>query len=680
MKRPFGEDSDNDGEAEALRNRRRPGFDSTIPTNTTAAHEADDEVDPLDAFMAEMEKTSTNEASNTKKPTVRMDQMESQESDYAEFMAAKGVEVGLVNAKMLDRDAGYNSDEDVYASARAMDDNDASNNDRTITLHNGKKAVDPLPSVDHARIEYIEIEKDLLVEHSDIKALSEEQVQRIRRDLDMRVAGVNVAKPCISFAHFMFEDCLLNAISKVGFSAPTAIQQQAVPVALNGRDIIAVSKTGSGKTAAFVWPMIVHMMDQPELEHGDGPIGLILAPTRELATQIYTEAKKFGKAYDLKCSVVYGGVSKTEQFKELKARAEMLVATPGRLIDLIKMKATNLRRVSFLVLDEADRMFDLGFEPQVRSICNAIRPDRQTLLFSATFAKPVEFLAREVLTDPIRITIGNVGQSNTDITQHVVVLNDNSDKWGWLTQRLKQFTDLGTVIVFISQKAGVVELSENLNKNGFPNTSFHGDLPQHERDRIIQDLKRRPETHRLLIATDVAARGLDIKTVRTVINFDVARDMDGHVHRVGRTGRAGEKGTAYTLITKKEERFAALLVRHFLEAFLEVPEELMKLANKDPRFAREVGKGGRGGRGGRGGERGGRGRGRGGIGMTSFGGAGRGGGSNPNMVPVGGHRSSGSSSSFAFGGGGGRGRGAPPRGGGIQFQKSGSDWTSTSFK
>ncbi|KAI9351471.1 P-loop containing nucleoside triphosphate hydrolase protein [Obelidium mucronatum] len=484
------------------------------------------------------------------------------------------------------------------------------------------KEIEPLPRVDHSAIEYIPIEKNLLQEHADITALSEAEVQRIRRELDMRVSGHDIAKPCISFAHFMFEDCLVSTIAKAGFSKPTAIQQQAVPVVLNGRDLIAISKTGSGKTAAFVWPMIVHMMDQPELEWGEGPIGLILAPTRELASQIYTETKKFGKAYSLKSAVVYGGASKTDQFKELRnGGVEILVATPGRLIDLVKMKALNLKRVSFLVLDEADRMFDLGFEPagQIHLQCYSSRSDKHSYSVPL-LRKRIEYLARDVLTDPIRITIGNVGQSNSDYDGY---------KWNWLTARLNRFVEEGTVIIFIGRKTGVVELAENLSKNGYPCTAFHGDLMQHERDKVIQDCKA--NRIKILVATDVAARG-----------------------------RAGEKGKAFTLITQKEDRFAADLVQNFEESMLEVPPDLMALAMKNSRFkAKRSGGGGRGGRGGGFGARG-RGRGRGGIGFGSSSGGGfgnRGG------------------FSFSQGRGGARGRG----GGSIQFQRGGSDWKSTSF-
>jgi ATP-dependent RNA helicase DDX42 len=179
--------------------------------------------------------------------------------------------------------------------------------------------------------------------------------------IDMRVSGADTAKPCISFAHFGFEEALMETIRRAGYSEPSGIQQQAIPVALSGRDIIGIAKTGSGKTAAFLLPMIVHIMDQEELDKGDGPIGVVLAPTRELADQIYSEAKRFAKAYGLRVAVVYGGASKQDQFKTLRSGVEIVVATPGRLIDMIKMKATNFKRTSFLVMDEADRFFDLGF-------------------------------------------------------------------------------------------------------------------------------------------------------------------------------------------------------------------------------------------------------------------------------------------------------------------------------
>ncbi|KAF9907865.1 ATP-dependent RNA helicase ddx42 [Linnemannia zychae] len=599
-------------------------------TSTAQVDEEEEEDDPLDAFMAGIDTQVKKEAEMPSEEKVRRDDIEDEDyvESYMKHMKKKGIMVGH-GGPMQERNEEVDSDEEVYATARAIDsaaepqfDPDEMGFDMQP---NGKKEITPLPRVDHSRQNYVEIEKCFYEEHEDIARLTDEQVKQIRMDLDMRVSGADAAKPCISFAHFGFEEALMETIRRAGYSEPSGIQQQAIPVALSGRDIIGIAKTGSGKTAAFLLPMIVHIMDQEELEKGDGPIGVVLAPTRELADQIYSEAKRFAKAYSLRVAVVYGGASKQDQFKTLRSGVEIVVATPGRLIDMIKIKATNFKRTSFLVMDEADRFFDLGFEPQVRSICDNIRPDRQTVLFSATFQKRVERLAREVMTDPVRISIGNVGQINSDVTQVIQILKDDTLKWKWLIDRLKELEALGSVLIFVSRKNGVVELTENLKNMGVKCECLHGDMVQQERDKAVHDYKNR--VFPTLIATDVAARGLDIKSIRTVINYDVARDIDSHVHRVGRTGRAGEKGTAYTLITDKDDRFAGELVRNLEEGGQAVSQDVMKIAMQNPRFRKSRqfmgdhrgGRGGRGGRG-RGGGGGGRGGNRGGRG-GGFGGA-----------------------------------------------------------
>jgi ATP-dependent RNA helicase DDX42 len=404
-----------------------------------------------------------------------------------------------------------------------------------------------------------------------------------RRTLAIRVSGFDVPKPIKLFEDCGFAAPLMSVISKQGYEKPTPIQCQALPIVLSGRDIIGIAKTGSGKTAAFVLPMIVHIMDQPELAKEEGPIGVICAPTRELAHQIYLEAKKFSKPYNIKVSAVYGGASKHEQFKELKAGCEIVVATPGRLIDLLKMKALKMLRATYFVLDEADRMFDLGFEPQIRSIVGQIRPDRQTLLFSATMPYKVERLAREILTDPIRVTVGEVGMANEDIKQLVHVIPSDAEKMPWLLENLPQLIDEGDVLVFASKKATVDDIETQLGQKGFRIAALHGDKDQASRTETLKNFKA--GTYHVLVATDVAARGLDIKSIKSVVNFDIARDMDTHVHRVGRTGRAGDKdGTAYTLITQKEARFAGELVSSLVAAGQDVSTDLMNLAMK-VRFA-----------------------------------------------------------------------------------------------
>ncbi|KAL5983523.1 hypothetical protein ACLOJK_017610 [Asimina triloba] len=413
--------------------------------------------------------------------------------------------------------------------------------------------------------------------------MSEQDVADYRKTLGIRVSGFDVPRPIKLFEDCGFSTTLMSAIAKQGYEKPTPIQCQALPIVLSGRDIIGIAKTGSGKTAAFVLPMIVHIMDQPELSKEEGPIGVICAPTRELAHQIYLEAKKFSKSHGIRVAAVYGGISKLDQFKELKAGCEIVVATPGRLIDLLKMKALTMMRATYLVLDEADRMFDLGFEPQIRSIVGQIRPDRQTLLFSATMPYKVERLAREILSDPIRVTVGAVGMANEDITQVVNVVPSDAEKMPWLLEKLPGMIDDGDVLVFSSKKATVDEIESQLIQMGFKAAALHGDKDQASRMEILQKFKS--GAYHVLIATDVAARGLDIKSIKTVVNFDIARDMDMHVHRIGRTGRAGDKdGTAYTLITQKEARFAGELVNSLVAAGQNVSAELMDLAMKDGRF------------------------------------------------------------------------------------------------
>lgn len=409
--------------------------------------------------------------------------------------------------------------------------------------------------------------------------MSQQDVDDYRKSLAIRVSGFDVPKPIKVFKDCAFSTALMKAITKQGYEKPTAIQCQALPVGLSGRDIIGIAKTGSGKTAAFVLPMIVHIMDQPELTKEEGPIGVICAPTRELAHQIFLEAKKFAKLNGIRVAAVYGGMSKLDQFKELKAGCEIVVATPGRLIDLLKMKALTMMKATYLVLDEADRMFDLGFEPQIRSIVGQIRPDRQTLLFSATMPYKVEKLAREILSDPVRVAVGEVGSANEDITQVINVITSDAEKMPWLLEKLPGLIDNGDVLVFASKKATVDDIENQLILQGFKVAALHGDKDQSSRMEILQKFKS--GIYHVLIATDVAARGLDIKSIKSVVNIDIARDMDMHVHRIGRTGRAGDKdGTAYTLITHREARFAGELVNSLVAAGQNVSAELMDLAMK----------------------------------------------------------------------------------------------------
>lgn len=547
--------------------------EDTAGTKDESKEEDSDEDDPLDAFMAgvqeeaaraiqEVTEPKENKQKEEKDKATRqdIDEMDDQES-YFKYMEENPT-AGLL---VPEDEEIIEYDEEGYP----------------IFVEKSKD-IDPLPPIDHSEIKYEDFSKNFYEEHNEIKKMSFFDVVNLRRKLGIKVSGADPPKPISSFAHFGFDEQLMHCIRKSEFSSPTPIQAQGVPIALSGRDIIGIAKTGSGKTAAFVWPLLVHIMDQREIKKGEGPIGLICAPTRELAQQINVEVKRFGKAYNIHSACCFGGGNMWEQQKACAEGPEVVVCTPGRLIDLVKKKSVNLERVTYLVIDEADRMFDMGFEPQVRSIADHVRPDRQTLLFSATFRKKVERLARDILIDPVRVVQGDIGVANQDVTQIIQVLPNPADKWTWLTERLVGFASAGSVLIFVTKKINAEELTSNLKLKDFEVGLLHGDMDQFDRNNIINSFKKKEIP--ILIATDVAARGLDIPSIKNVINYDVARDIDTHTHRIGRTGRAGEKGTAYTLITKKDVYFAGDLVRNLEGANQQVPKPLLDLAMENPRF------------------------------------------------------------------------------------------------
>uniref|UniRef100_W5KWD2 ATP-dependent RNA helicase DDX42 n=1 Tax=Astyanax mexicanus TaxID=7994 RepID=W5KWD2_ASTMX len=535
---------------------------------------SDSEDDPLDAFMAEVE----NQAAKDMK---KLEEKE-KEKKLVKFLCS--VQEAYFRYMAENPTAGLTQEEE--------EENVDYDSDGNPIAPTTKKIILPLPPIDHSEIDYPPFEKNFYIEHEELNSLTGTQVVELRQKLNLRVSGAAPPKPCTSFAHFNFDEQLMNQIRKSEYTKPTPIQCQGVPIALGGRDMIGIAKTGSGKTAAFIWPMLVHIMDQKELEQGDGPIAVIVCPTRELCQQIHTECKRFGKVYGLRSVAVYGGGSMWEQAKALQEGAEIVVCTPGRLIDHVKKKATSLQRVTYLVFDEADRMFDMGFEYQVRSIASHIRPDRQTLLFSATFRKKIEKLARDILIDPIRVVQGDIGEANEDVTQLVEVLPNGTDKWVWLTRRLVEFTSSGSVLIFVTKKANCDELATNLQQEGYSLGLLHGDMDQSERNKVISDFKKKSLP--VLVATDVAARGLDIPSIRTVVNYDVARDIDTHTHRIGRTGRAGEKGVAYTLLTQKDTTFAGDLVRNLEGANQSVSKDLLDLAMQNSWFRKSRFKGGKG--------------------------------------------------------------------------------------
>ncbi len=350
----------------------------------------------------------------------------------------------------------------------------------------------------------------------------------------------------MKFADLGLSDELLQSVTEAGYDTPTPIQAQAIPSVLMMRDIIGIAQTGTGKTAGFVLPMI------DILAHGRRralmPRSLILEPTRELAAQVAENFEKYGKNHDLKMALLIGGVQMGDQVKALKDGVDVLIATPGRLMDLFERGKILLTGCSLLVIDEADRMLDMGFIPDIETICSKLPPNRQTLLFSATMPPPIKKLADKFLSNPKYIEVSRPASSNLNIVQHKVAVTSR-DKREVLRQLLRT-DNVTTAIVFCNRKTTVRELAKSLQQSGFSAGEIHGDMEQPAR---IAELDRfKAGKINILCASDVAARGLDIKGVSHIFNFDTPWHPDDYVHRIGRTGRAGAKGRAFTFVTPED--------------------------------------------------------------------------------------------------------------------------------
>merc|ERR1719235_95556 len=374
----------------------------------------------------------------------------------------------------------------------------------------------------------------------------------------------------------------MHSITNAGFPAPSPIQSVGWPAALSGRDMVGIAQTGSGKTLAYLLPGLVHIAAQPPLRPGDGPVGLVMAPTRELAMQIQTEVMKFTRNSNIRCTACFGGVSRYGQAADLRRGAEIVIATPGRLLDFLEGGVTNLKRDTYLCLDEADRMLDMGFEPQIRKVVSQIRPDRQTLMYSATWPKEIQRLARDFCReDPVKLTIGSEELTvNKDITHQIEVVGDY-DKRDRFLSWMRNVVGQEKVLVFTETKRGADSLARELQYQQFSANAIHGDKEQRQRDRILSEFRSGHTP--VLVATDVAQRGLDIKDVKFVVNYDVPKTHEDYVHRVGRTGRAGHKGTAVTFFpadvyTPDVVRMARSISKTLRDADQAPPQALLDIA------------------------------------------------------------------------------------------------------
>uniref|UniRef100_A0A8D3D9B5 RNA helicase n=1 Tax=Scophthalmus maximus TaxID=52904 RepID=A0A8D3D9B5_SCOMX len=420
-------------------------------------------------------------------------------------------------------------------------------------------------------------EKNFYAEHPEVQRITQYEMEEFRRKKEITIRGSGCPKALTGFHQAQFPQFVMDVLIQQNFKEPTAIQSQGFPVALSGKDMVGIAQTGSGKTLAYLLPAIVHINHQPYLERGDGPICLVLAPTRELAQQVQQVAFDYGKSSRIKSTCVYGGAPKGPQIRDLERGVEICIATPGRLIDFLEVGKTNLRRCTYLVLDEADRMLDMGFEPQIRKIIEQIRPDRQTLMWSATWPKDVRQLAEDFLREYVQINIGALELSaNHNILQIVDVCMEN-EKDHKLIQLMEEImAEKGNkTIIFVETKKRCDELTRRMRRDGWPAMCIHGDKSQPERDWVLTEFRSGKAP--ILIATDVASRGLDVEDIKFVINYDYPNSSEDYVHRIGRTARSTNKGTAYTFFTPGNLRQARDLVRVLEEARQAINPKLLQL-------------------------------------------------------------------------------------------------------
>ncbi|XP_076606665.1 putative ATP-dependent RNA helicase DDX46 isoform X1 [Chaetodon auriga] len=569
---PMEADDDEDGDGKGERKEREikeeKKEEGEKEKETPMEQQAeDDDVDPLDAYMEEVKQEVKKfnmgaMKGNDKKGAMTVTKV------VTVVKTKKGPHTHKKKGELMENDQDameYSSEEEEVDLQTAL----------TGFQTKQRKILEP---VDHGKIQYESYRRNFYVEVPELARMTQEDVAAYRLELEgITVKGKGCPKPIKTWVQCGVSMKILSALKKHGYEKPTPIQAQAIPAVMSGRDLIGIAKTGSGKTIAFLLPMFRHIMDQRPLEESEGPISVIMTPTRELALQITKECKKFSKPLGLRVVCVYGGTGISEQIAELKRGAEIIVCTPGRMIDMLGAnsgRVTNLRRVTYVVLDEADRMFDMGFEPQVMRVVDNVRPDRQTVMFSATFPRAMEALARRILSKPIEVQVGGRSVVCSDVEQHVLVI-DEDKKFLKLLELLGHYQEKGSVIIFVDKQEHADGLLKDLMKASYPCMSLHGGIDQYDRDSIINDFKN--GACRLMVATSVAARGLDVKQLILVVNYSCPNHYEDYVHRAGRTGRAGNKGYAYTFITEDQVRYAGDIIKALELSGSPVPPELEQL-------------------------------------------------------------------------------------------------------
>ncbi|XP_065176052.1 probable ATP-dependent RNA helicase DDX41 [Sycon ciliatum] len=410
--------------------------------------------------------------------------------------------------------------------------------------------------------------------------------ERVRKKLHILVEGDDVPPPCKTFRSMKLPPAIISGLKKKSITHPTPIQIQGIPAILNGRDMIGIAFTGSGKTLVFTLPLVMFCLEQERrlpFVTGEGPYGLIICPSRELATQTFEGLEHFSAALTssglptLRSVLAIGGIGMREQSDGIRRGCHMMVATPGRLMDLLNKKILNLEVCRYLCLDEADRMIDLGFEENIREIFSYFKGQRQTLLFSATMPKKIQNFARSALVRPVTVNVGRAGAANLDVIQEVEYVKHEA-KVVYLLECLQKTAP--PVLIFAEKKSDVDDIHEYLLLKGVNAVAIHGGKSQEERSWSVKEY--RAGNKDVLVATDVASKGLDFPNVQHVINFDMPADIENYVHRIGRTGRCGKTGVATTFINKSCDESVLLDLKHLLvEARQKLPPVLAALNSQD---------------------------------------------------------------------------------------------------
>ncbi|XP_068026319.1 probable ATP-dependent RNA helicase DDX43 [Melanerpes formicivorus] len=434
------------------------------------------------------------------------------------------------------------------------------------------------------------IKKNFYKESPRTASMSPEEVELWRKENHNIVCDdlAEGQKRCVPNPACAFEDVfehypdIMASIRKAGFQKPTPIQSQAWPILLQGIDLIGIAQTGTGKTLAYLMPGFIHLTSQPvsQSERG-GPGMLVLAPTRELALQVEAECSKY--AYQgIKSICIYGGGDRRGQIQLVTKGVDIVIATPGRLNDLQMNNFINLKSITYLVLDEADRMLDMGFEPQIMKILLDVRPDRQTTMTSATWPDGVRRLAKSYLRNPMIVYVGTLDLAAVSTVEQQVLVVSEEEKRALLQHFVDSMKPEDKVIIFVGKKTAVDDIASNFGLQGIPVQSLHGNREQCDREQALDDFRK--GRVRILVATDLASRGLDVQDISHVFNLDFPRSLEEYVHRIGRTGRAGRRGVALTLLTQRDWRAAPELVDILQRASQVVPHKLVAMAERYKEF------------------------------------------------------------------------------------------------